>query len=292
MHSEEAESLFRQYLERQGWQYWTEADFRRELELNKAEPAPDFTLLDASGAPQALVEVSQFKGDIDSIQEDELTPIRTSPLALKIRKKSNQLRKVRQHLKERYGDLPTMLVLYDPHGAQTHHMVIMQEILGLAFSLEVNPLEGKVGSRGLVLTPKGKFFRFARQNAYLSAIAALSKEKVPAYLSGFEQEVAKIKSRDYKKFSDEFEKIYNKYLSNGINVDEEIPVLQIYQNPHAEVEWGHELWGRFDRVWGSIDRQTYGLIHNGLLLAHAGILEGISLPDPAYSSRSSGFYDE
>jgi hypothetical protein len=90
----------------------------------------------------------------------------------------------------------------------------------------------------------------------------------------------------------EFEKIYNEYRQKGIDVSETIPVLQIFQNPKAEVEWGHDLWGRFDQVWGLADRQTYGLIYNGLLLAHAGIIKGVGLPDPTHSSRSSGFYDE
>jgi len=263
MHGEQAENLFRDYLKQQGWRYWTETDFRRKLGLNKADPAPDFTILDASGAPKALVEVSQIEWDSDSHEEGELIPIKTSPLAFKVRKKARQLGKVQQNLKKQYGNLPTLLVLYDPQGAQTHHTVIMQKILGLAFP-----------------------------NAHLSAIAALYKEEMSAKLSGFEQEIKKIKATDYKEFLYKFEKIYNKYLQKEVDVDEEIPVLKIYQNPNAEVEWERDLWGRFDQVWGLIDKQTYGLIYNGLMLGHAGILEGVALPDPAYSSRSSGFYDE
>jgi hypothetical protein len=292
MHGEEAENLFRDYLERQGWPYWTESDFRRELGLSKADPAPDFTILNTSGTPKALVEVSQFNVHIDFTIEEELIPIKTSPLYFKFHKKSNQLRRIWQNLKGQHGDLPIMLVLYDPQGAQTHFMVIMQRILGLTFSMEVNPLQGKIGSRDLILTPRGRFLGSATQHSHLSAVAALHEQEVSAKLSGFDQEIKKIKSTDYKEFLGEFEKIYNEYRQKGIDVSETIPVLQIFQNPKAEVEWGHDLWGRFDQVWGLADRQTYGLIYNGLLLAHAGIIKGVGLPDPTHSSRSSGFYDE
>jgi hypothetical protein len=37
MHDETAEYLFREYLERQGWQYWTEAEFRRALGLKQSQ---------------------------------------------------------------------------------------------------------------------------------------------------------------------------------------------------------------------------------------------------------------
>jgi hypothetical protein len=88
MHGEAAERLFREYLERQGWRYWTESEFRRALGLNNANTAPDFTLLDDTGAPVALIEVSQFTGYIDAlIPENGLTPVKTSPLPQKVRKK-------------------------------------------------------------------------------------------------------------------------------------------------------------------------------------------------------------
>jgi hypothetical protein len=293
MHDGTAESLFREYLERQGWQYWTEAEFRRALGLNKASPAPDFTILDDSGTPVALVEVSEFTKEIDELlPTDELTPIKTSPLPLKVRKEANQLRRVLQQISGQWGILPTMLVLYDPLGAQTHQMVILQKILGLARFADIHPLVGKVGAQGSVLTPEGQFFRYAPQNAHLSAVAVLRKERVFAYLSGFEREVAAIEAQNFEEFSVKFRELYEKHFANGVPVDEEVPVLEVYLNPAAQAQWPPRLWGQFDRVWGLTDSQTYGLVYNGLLGAHAGALAGVSLPLPAQSTRASGFYDE
>ena len=144
MHGEAAERLFREYLERQGWRYWTESEFRRALGLNNANPAPDFTLLDDTGAPVALIEVSQFTGYIDAlIPENGLTPVKTSQLPLKVRKKANQLRSVLQQASGQLGSLPTMLALYDPLGAQTHRLVILQRLLGLAQAVDTYPLAGR-----------------------------------------------------------------------------------------------------------------------------------------------------
>jgi hypothetical protein len=235
MHDGTAESLFREYLERQGWQYWTEAEFRRALGLNKASPAPDFTILDDSGTPVALVEVSEFTKEIDELlPTDELTPIKTSPLPQKVRKEANQLRRVLQQISGQWGILPTMLVLYDPLGAQTHQMVILQKILGLARFADIHPLVGKVGAQGLVLTPEGQFFRYAPQNAHLSAVAVLRKERVFAYLSGFEREVAAIEAQNFEEFSVKFRELYEKHFANGVPVDEEVPVLEVYLNPAAQ----------------------------------------------------------
>jgi hypothetical protein len=293
MHGEAAERLFREYLESQGWRYWTESEFRRALGLNKACPAPDFTLLDDTGAPVALVEVSQFTGDIDAlIPKNGLTPVKTSQLPLKVRKKANQLRSVLQQASGQLGDLPTMLALHDPFGAQTHRMVILQRLLGLAQAVDTYPLAGKVGVQQLMLTPEGQFFRYAPQNAHLSAVAALRTEEVFAHLSGLEREVAAIGAQNFEKFSIRFRELYEKHLANGVPVDEEVPVLEIFQNPAAQVQWLPKFWGQYDRVWGLIDPQTYGLVYNGLLVAHAGVLTGGSLPDPVQSARASGFYDE
>jgi hypothetical protein len=293
MHDGTAESLFREYLERQGWQYWTEAEFRRALGLNKASPAPDFTILDDSGTPVALVEVSEFTKEIDELlPTDELTPIKTSPLPQKVRKEANQLRRVLPLVAAQYRNLPTMLVAYDPLGAQTHRKVILQRIFGLAYCVEIEPQGEEVRAQGWTLTPKGSFFRYAAQNAHISAVAALHKEKVAAHLSGFEREAAAIEAQDFRAFSDKFIEVYERYLENNVDIDEEVPVLEIYQNPAAATPWRSGLRGQFDRVWGLIDEKTYGLIYNGLLMAHAGILRGVSLPEPADSSRASGFYDE
>ncbi len=290
MHYKQAENLFREYLERQGWQYWTEAEFRRQLGLNKGDAAPDFTILDASGAPRALVEVSEF--EIDS--EEELIPVKTSRLLLKVRKKANQLRKVLDTVRVRFPfqNLPVMVVLFDPCGAQTHQVTIMQKLLGLSSAISFNPIQGKAHPIGAVLTKKGSLLAYAARNAHLSAIAALRIEEVKAYLSGFEREIRQIKYENFSDFIKNIKKIYEKYCRRGIDVEEKIPVLEIYQNPSANVPWGRELWGQFDRVWGLIDEKNYGLVYNGLLPAHAGILEGVSLPDPVHSSRASGFYDE
>jgi hypothetical protein len=293
MHGEAAERLFREYLESQGWRYWTESEFRRALGLNNANPAPDFTLLDDTGAPVALVEASQFTGDIDALApENGLTPVKTSPLPQKVRKKANQLRSVLQQASGQLGSLPTMLALHDPLGAQTHRMVILQHLLGLAHAVGTYPLTGKVGVQQLMLTPEGQFFRYAPQNAHLSAVAALRKERVFAHLSGFEREVAAIGAQNFEEFSVRFRELYEKHLANGVPVDEEVPVLEIFLNPAAQVQWLPKFWGQYDRVWGLIDPQTYGLVYNGLLVAHAGVFTGVSLPDPVQSARASGFYDE
>jgi len=293
MHGEAAERLFREYLKRQGWRYWTESEFRRALGLNKACPAPDFTLLDDTGAPVALVEVSQFTGDIDAlVPENGLTPVKTSPLPQKVRKKANQLRSVLQQASGQLGDLPTMLALHDPFGAQTHRMVILQRLLGLAQAVDTYPLAGKVGVQQLMLTPEGQFFRYAPQNAHLSAVAALRTEKVFAHLSGLEREIAAIEAQDFEAFADKFREIYERHRASSARVDEEVPVLEIFLNPAAQVPWHPQFWGQYDRVWGLIDPQTYGLVYNGLLVAHAGVLTEVSLPDPVQSARASGFYDE
>lgn len=291
MHGEAAGRLFGEYLERQGWRYWTESEFRRALGLNNATPAPDFTLLDNTGAPIALVEVSQFTGDIDAlVPENGLTPVKTSPLPQKVRKKANQLRSVLQQASGRLGDLPTMLALYDP--LQTHRVVILQRLLRLAQAVDTDPLAGKVGVQQLMLTPEGQFFRYAPQNAHLSAVATLRIEKVFAHLSGLEREIAAIEAQDFEAFADKFCEIYERHRASGARVDEEVPVLEIFLNPAAQVQWHPQFWGQYDRVWGLIDPQTYGLVYNGLLVAHAGVLTEASLPDPVQSARASGFYDE
>ncbi len=237
--------------------------------------------------------MSQFTGDIDAlVPENGLTPVKTSQLPQKVRKKANQLRSVLQQASGQLGSLPTMLALYDPLGAQTHRMVILQRLLGLAQAVDTYPLAGKVGVQQLMLTPEGQFFRYAPQNAQLSAVAALRTEKVFAHLSGLEREIAAIEAQDFEAFADKFCEIYERHRASGARVDEEVPVLEIFLNPAAQVPWHPQFWGQYDRVWGLIDPQTYGLVYNGLLVAHAGVLTGVSLPDPVQSARASGFYDE
>jgi hypothetical protein len=65
--------------------------------------------------------VSEFTKEIDELlPTDALTPIKTSPLPQKVRKEANQLRRVLPQISGAVGNLPTMLVAYDPLGAQTH----------------------------------------------------------------------------------------------------------------------------------------------------------------------------
>jgi hypothetical protein len=117
-------------------------------------------------------------------------------------------------------------------------------------------------------------------------------EKVFAHLSGLEREIAAIEAQDFEAFADKFCEIYERHRASSARVDEEVPVLEIFLNPAAQVQWLPKFWGQYDRVWGLIDPQTYGLVYNGLLVAHAGVLTGVSLPDPVQSARASGFYDE
>jgi len=241
-----------------------------------------------------VVEVSEFTIKDLFSEEGEFSP-KLSRLPQKIRKEAKQLYKVTELL-NRAGlpSLPLMVVLYDPVGLQTHPIFLMQKLLGLSIAVPVNPFSGEAGEMKPVLTEKGSLFAYKSQNAHLSAIGALKLERVNAQLSGFEKEVRTLgaSGKGFAEFFKEYQKIYQKYLRAGIDVFEEMPVLEIYQNPCARIPWRRELWGRFDKVWGLIDNQAYGLVHNGLLLARAGVLKGVSLPDPIRSSRASGFYDE